>query len=47
MGVPYATKINKYDGEIYSQATIEPTEPSSKNSSFLKPTNKAKTVAKP
>jgi hypothetical protein len=35
--VPYVTKVNRYDGEAYSQATYELTEPSTKNSSFLKP----------
>lgn len=42
MGVPYVTKINKYDGDAISQITYEPTEPSTKNSSFLKPASKAK-----
>lgn len=45
VGVPYATKVNRYDGEAFSQATYEPTEPSTKNSSFLKPA-KSKPIAK-
>ncbi len=41
-GLPYATKLNKYDGEAYSQPNYEPTEPSTKNSSFLNKPSKPK-----
>lgn len=45
-GLPFANTLNKYDGEAYSQTnTYEPTEPSTKNSSFLKP--KAKPTTNP
>jgi hypothetical protein len=37
MGVPYATKINQYQGNSFSEAAYETTESSTKNSSFLKP----------
>jgi hypothetical protein len=43
MGVAYATKVNKYEGDAISEATYEPTEPSTKNSSFLKP-SKSKNI---
>jgi hypothetical protein len=36
MGVPYATKINRYQGNTFSEAAYETTESSTKNSSFLK-----------
>lgn len=42
--MPYSTKVNRYDADALSQANYEPTEPSTKNSSFLKP--KTKTAAK-
>lgn len=36
MGVPYVTRINKFEPDNFSEAVYEPTEPSTKNSSFLK-----------